>query len=216
LTSIGNRNANQLTVDVLEENARNLHLGPISPVVVVGHANSAGTFNGGDASGRMPVVEQNSSSITSNTNLTYVYTIKGNPNAALADGTAVTSATGNWIAFAPIQVVQAAGAVPDTPIVNAVSGKTIDMDIYLSFYSAAGGTFTVAIEEDHAGGAAGPTALDPDWGAVTLVLPAGVTTLGPFRMNGQTDNQDIGFDGSACSWPANDDSVTVWGNYRGT
>ena len=110
-----------------------------------------------------------------------------------------------------MQTIQAGGAVPDAQYIGATASKYNDFLFYISFYTAGGGTFTLAIEEDHAGT---PAALVPDWGAIALTLPAGVTTLGPFQANNQNDNKTLGLDGSASSFPANDDSITVWGDYR--
>jgi len=217
LTSIGNRSENQLTVDVLEETNRAMHLGPISPVVVVGHANSSGTFSGGDASGRMPVVEASAATIatttnTLNTNLLAFY--MGLREISRPDGSWTTWSTSRGqVEIAPVQVIRAGGAVANQQLAPAAAAKTAEVAIYISFYSAAGGTFTLAIAEDHAGTPAAPI---PDWNTApkTFVLPAGVTTWGPFYIMCSTANKSLGLDGSASDCPADGDSVTFWGHYR--
>jgi hypothetical protein len=167
-----------------------------------------------DASGRQPVVEENSATISSNlasakTYLSYLssgFMAMWDANGALVD----YAADRGWHAITPMNhTADGAGAVTaGSFITNSGGGDATDANIYLQADTT--GTYSVVIVEDPGGGAEGPCI--PAFN-VTIPMIAGAR-YGPFRVMCTTDDLDMGFDAQGNgSWP-NGASLTVYGDYR--
>jgi hypothetical protein len=211
---LSGRSAQQITVET-DQGLQNLDLTELQPVLVLGHLKADGTIAVGDASGNMPVTEENSASIKSGNTTRNNYMKGTEPLLYDAAGDLVASGTSEWIPITPVTVTaDGAGNPPATEIVALHATKEIDVMLFWTVDTVAGAN---QYQHNFVEATAAPAVVIPDWTAIVIPVAANETQPGmPYGARMKTTNVNVNFgvaNGANGDWP-NAAKVTFWGYYR--